>query len=177
MSYRFYLFKPRPDVAPLDSAHAHFERSFTGMEPELPLAAKERRNQRMAAAITAYNPALKIAPFHASPVERDRRPGSRAIGLVEPDGRSGIEIGLFDAFATLTIPYWHTDQQADGVLAEAWTYLKLLQHEAVYVTYDPQLDHIIDLAGDDDAVAEAYQRAVQRLQQLVSSSAARSRAC
>ena len=105
-----------------------------------------------------FSPALTATEFdfaHLAESERiDEREARRRYRHVELncDDFSGIQITLFDDAAELTFPLWHAGEQARDVLQQAWDYLEVLQTWGSFVTYDPQLERILDLEFDFDAV-------------------------
>jgi hypothetical protein len=80
---------------------------------------------------------------------------------------SGIDICLFAETAALQVAYWHTGEQAAQTIAELWEYLAIIQHQAGYVAYDPQLDRMLDLAHDQPAVLHAYRSAAANLRRII----------
>ena len=70
------------------------------------------------------------------------------------DDYSGIQITLWDDAAELIFPYWHSGEQARTVLQQVWDHLEVLQTWGSFVTYDPQLDRMLNLATDFEPVLE-----------------------
>ena len=172
MSYGFYLFKPPPGEDPLRAAHTRLEAETDVVTPtSLRIAA--RRNARLVEALIAHDPALRSVVMGAPPADGGGGSTSesevRALSLMldEPRGGFGIEVNLFDGMAAVKLPYWHTGARAEDALKKVWEYLSIIQREADYVVYDPQLDRILDLAHDLPAVLTAYEDAVASLRQIV----------
>jgi hypothetical protein len=130
------------------------------LNPGPMVAAKEEEKRRLAGALMRLNPVLCVAAFdypslaaaeNVDPEEARRR--YRHIEL-NSDDYSGIQITLWDDEVELTFPYWHSGEQARNVLRQVWEYLELLQMWGSFVSYDPQLGRVLNLAADFDAVLE-----------------------
>ncbi len=63
------------------------------------------------------------------------------INVIEKDGR-----------VRLTVPYWHHGEAAQTVWREIWSYLTVLGREGGLRAYDPQLERVLSLDTDFDAV-------------------------
>lgn len=161
MSYDFRLCLPQPgrtreEIATADAP----EEGATA-----PVPAKEERKRRVAAALRARNPALtpfafgieEIAKFRKITVEEAKRE-YRHIELNGPDNGNGIQIMLFDDEASVTVPYWHQGAVARQVFEEIWSYLKIIEREGGFFTYDPQLGRVLDLGKDFRPALEAYDK-------------------
>ena len=72
------------------------------------------------------------------------------------DDGNGIQITLFPGSAAITVPYWHTGRAAEAVFREMWQYATIIEREAGYSTYDPQLGHVLDLAADFSSALRLY---------------------
>lgn len=127
------------------------------LNPGPVVESKEAEKQRLAHALVHFNPALRVAVFDYASLaategvdEQEARRRYRHIEL-NSDDYSGIQITLWDDAAELIFPYWHAGQQARNVLKQVWEYLEVLQQWGSFVTYDPQLDRILNLQTDFDA--------------------------
>lgn len=70
----------------------------------------------------------------------------------------GLQITLFDGWATVTLAYWHDGDEARDALNLAWDCLKTISGETGYGVYDPQLGRVLDLNADLAPVVEFYSR-------------------
>jgi hypothetical protein len=68
----------------------------------------------------------------------------------------GLQITLFDDWATVTRPYGHSGDEARNALSVAWDCLKTICGEVGYRVYDPQLGRILDLEADFDPLVDLY---------------------
>jgi hypothetical protein len=152
MSYDFRLCLPRPGRDPMEIALADIEE---GEETALTPAAAER-NRRLVAALLEKNPDLEGADGASSA-------GDGMIVLTDPAEGSGIEISLSSDEAAVSLAYWHGEPAAQPFLEEAWDYLRIIEREGDYFTYDPQLGRVLDLQTDFAAVLAAYQTGVARI--------------
>ena len=57
----------------------------------------------------------------------------------------------------ITVPYWHVGEKARDAFKEIWSYLSLLEKEAGFVAYHPQVEKILDLTSDMPEVVAAYE--------------------
>jgi hypothetical protein len=65
---------------------------------------------------------------------------------------------LFDDEASVTVPYWHQGPAARQVFEEIWSYLEIIEREGGFFTYDPQIERVLDLKRDFEAVFICYDR-------------------
>lgn len=163
MSYDIYLLKLEQGE-PIDKA---IERIFSEESEEinhgLPNPEKERQKQRLAAELIKKNADLEIFRFGYKEIaatygisEEEARIKYRHIELNGPEDGSGIQITLYDDSATVTVPYWYKGEKARATLEEVWEYLKIIQREAGYFVYDPQLEVVLDLSSDFSKVMSPY---------------------
>jgi hypothetical protein len=168
MSYDITLFRPAPGENPLALAHARLEAALE-RRPGLSPGVIARRNTRLVTALFAYNPALRSITHATTAAPGDARAslgGAQQILLQATGTFSGIDIYLFEETAALHVPYWHTGERAAETIAELWEYMRIIQHEADYVAYDPQLDRMLDLAHDQPAVLRAYRSGATNLRRI-----------
>lgn len=161
MSYDIKLFKPEPDIDPLTSAQREEEEEQQTLLELDPV--QEALKLRIVTALTATNSQIqpmwpdyeKIAA-HEKTTPDSARLKHRWIELNDNNDRSGIQIQLFDHEAFISVPYWHDDLQAETVFHQIWEYLRIINREAGYVAYDPQLDEILDLNQDYSESLQSY---------------------
>jgi hypothetical protein len=169
MSYDVMLLHSAPGENPLALAHARLE-TAAERRPGLFTSAIARRNTRLVAALLAYNPALRAITHTSAAAPEDARASlgdAQQILLQAAGTSSGIDIYLFEETAALHVPYWHTRERAAETIAELWEYMAIIQREADYVAYDPQLDRMLDLAHDQPAVLRAYQSTTTNLKRII----------
>ena len=161
MSYDFRLCLPRAGRSREEIAYADAE-DLGGTDPVL---AKEERKKRVADALMAQNSALKpfvfgfeaIAKFEKITVEEVKKK-HRHIELNGSEEGNGIQITLFDDEVSVTVPYWHQGSAARRVFEEIWSYLKIIEREGCFFTYDPQIERVLDLERDFEAAVSCYDR-------------------
>jgi hypothetical protein len=170
MSYDIYLFKPDSGEA----AEEAFERLFDeddddNRNPPSPEgdALKERLTDRLSKA----NPLLERFQFDYIAIakslkttEEEARLQWRNIELNSPEDGNGIQIQIEDDKASMTIPYWHKDDDAQRVFEEVWEYLDVFRTEADYLAYDPQLGRPLDLSNDLAEVIYRYTGVMSRFE-------------
>jgi len=159
MSYELHLIRVRPGEDPLTAARDRLDRPVEmELNPGPAVESIEEEKGRLAAGLVRFNPALQVASFDYSRLaeaqEIDEREARRRYRHIElnSDDYSGIQITLFDEQAELIFPYWHSGEQARSVLQQVWDYLEVLQTWGSFVTYDPQLDRMLNLEVDFEPV-------------------------
>ncbi len=164
MSYDLHLFKPKSGVDPLETIERLFEDESEEINPGLPVPKKEERKRALAQALINLNPQLEIFEFSFKELaemegitEDEACVRFRHLELNGADDGNGIQITLSDDTADVTVPYWHTGDAAKQTFEEIWSYLKLLEAEGGFATYDPQLERILNLSADFSSVLEAYE--------------------
>ena len=117
----------------------------------------------IADALIKLNPKLEIFPFGFQELaemegisEDEAKIKFRHLELNGADDGNGIQITLYDDAADVTVPYWHSGESAEKVFDEIWSYLKVIENEARFVTYDSQLEKILNLSTDLPKVVEIY---------------------
>ena len=174
MSYDLHLFRPQPGVELIATAHSLLADQDSDAQSPGPVdLAAEERKEALAAALQSLNPALERFRFDYSEIARlqavsedEARRRWRRIELNGPDGSSGIQITLQDSSAAIAVPYWHQGDKARNTWAELWSYLDVLERQGGYRTYDPQLEKVLDLGLDREAVLTAYDRGVSVTRQV-----------
>lgn len=146
MSYDLDLFRTPPGADPLTYARQAYER---GEDPSVPPAYGWReRMHALSAALAAADPTLAAESYGTGEEEH--------VELNGPEDGSGLQILLFAGVAYLHLPYWHAGAEARRAWEPAWRALAVLEREGGYRTYDPQLDRVLDLESDREAVLTAY---------------------
>jgi len=160
MSYDFRLCLPQTGRSPEETAIGDVEDlGITDPVPE-----KEERKRRVAAALRARNPTLEpfafgfeeIARFEKITVEEAKKK-HRHIELNNPEPSNGIQIMLFDDEASVTVPYCHQGTAARQIFEEIWSYLEIIEREAGFFTYDPQIVRVLCLENDFEASLGYYE--------------------
>ena len=174
MSYDFILFKRRAGEDPRVTAKRD-SAEFAGTPPD---PQKEALKRRVADALIARNPKLEIFEFDYDRIAKlhkitvdEARLMYRYLELNEPeDETNGIQITLFDDEASVTVPFWHEDEEAEGVFREIWSYLEIISREAGYLIYDPQTDRVLDAAAGIDEALLHYSGAMQQINESLPAS-------
>lgn len=168
MSYDFRLFPRRTGEDPLVTAQRDADEE--DMEIFLPDAEKEALKLKVASALMAFNPDLQPFQFEYDEITKmqgisieEAKLKYRHIELNGPDKGNGIQIDIYDDEISLTVPFWHTAEKASTVFREIWGYLKIIQSESGYITYDLQLDSIVDLNVDFQRVLNVYEESYQSM--------------
>ena len=158
-------------------ARAFLEAQSEDINPGPVVRLKEAKKRQLADVLMKVNPRLEQLAFGYAEIaaqygitEDEARTRYRHIELNGPDDGNGIQLTISDDTADLTVPYWHQPEAATAVFGEIWTYLKILEREGGFWVYDPQLDKILDLAADQEAVLTRYGRVVAQMPQMVAES-------
>ena len=158
MSYDYRLFKRIDGEDPLVTA----QRDSEGFPSTPPDPQTEALKRRVADALIAHNPQLKIFQFEYEEIAKFEeisveaaRCKYRHLELQGPDeGSNGIQITLYDDEASVTVPFWHEGDKAADTFREIWQYLEIISRESGYSAYDPQIYGVLDLsAGYEEALA------------------------
>ena len=176
MSYDIYLFRLDPGTDRCAALESLFPEELDGVDP-MPAPAdplKEERKRHLADILMEINPDLEaFVPDYGEIVralgitEEDARSRFRGLELNGPEEGNGIQITLNDDSVAITIPFWHTGDEAQAVFREIWSYLTAIEREAGFIAFDPQLDRVLDLEQDSNAALSAYLGVSNRLPEIV----------
>jgi hypothetical protein len=172
MSYDFWSFPTVAGEDPQATVQRLMEEEESEHESDAgdPDPKAEARKKALADAIIKQNPQMtpfaleydQIAEMQEITVEEAKK-RFRYIELNGPDGGNGIQITLEDDHATIAVPYWNQGAKADTVFKEIWGYLCVLHDAGGYVTYDPQLERLLDLDRDLGEAVKGYVRVVEQV--------------
>jgi hypothetical protein len=131
------------------------------------------RAERLAASLQALNPRLERFIFDQAEIAKalgvtaaEARAQWRHIELNPPVGDSPIQVTIHADHASLTMPYWYTGERARATICEALRYLAVLEREAGWTIFDPQVERVLDLTGDLDQVVSAYEVGSRHVEQI-----------
>lgn len=164
MSYDLYMLECKDGENLNDAVIRFTSEQEEELNPGFLDNVKEQRKQNLASKIIERNPGLEIFSFdyqqiasiHGMSAE-EARIKYRHIEINGPEDSNGIQIELYDESAAITVPYWHKGVKAEDTFQEIWQYLKLLEQEAGYFPYDPQLGKALDLDSDFSSVLSSYE--------------------
>jgi len=63
---------------------------------------------------------------------------------------TGIQISIHPNQIAITVPYWHTNQEAEKVFKKVFNYLNIIKQETGYSIYDPQNGTEIEISDNQD---------------------------
>jgi len=86
------------------------------------------------------------------------------IELSENDTDTGIQIEIHKDHAYLTVPYWHSGEDAEIVFKEIWEYSKLFYEKAEFILFDPQNESLINPAKHEFSNYNGYKQIVKFLE-------------
>jgi hypothetical protein len=164
VSYDLQLFR-RADGETTEAALARIEAAASSdqLNPGPIMPEVEREKRRLAEALTRHMSSLQRFPFDYQRIaamenvdEAEARRKWRHIELNEDD--FGLQIMLEDETASAALPYWHVGQKAQAAFRAMFGCVAVLQNEAEYFIYDPQLDRVMDpeSEGDFSAALDRY---------------------
>lgn len=164
MSYDLFLFRPKPNVDLLKTVEQLYENESEEINPGLPTGENEKQKHALAQTLINLNPQLEIFKFGFKEIadmegitEGEARVKFRHLELNSADNGNGVQITLFDDTAEVSVPYWHNGDAAIQVFEEIWSYLKILEVQGNFATYDPQIEQILNLEKDFSLVLETYE--------------------
>lgn len=141
MSYDFTLFRPKPGISLEDAAASlHDEQRVESVEGKPLEPATKERMDSLAAALVSATPDLEVADHTAESLSY--------IEVARKGNENGIQITIFPNSASVSVPYWHTDTEAEAVMQEIFGYIKVLEKQGEFRTHDPQLGRVLDADKD-----------------------------
>jgi len=164
VSYALVLFRPEAGVDPRKMAREET------LEDGVRDGATEAAKRKIANALIAHDGELEererdydeISALHKLRLD-DAYQRVRCVELTDVSpGGSGVQITLFDAHATLTIPHWHEGAAARAQLTRVWRYLDIICEMTGFEVFDVELDRVIARGAFDDVLA-GYGRATARV--------------
>jgi hypothetical protein len=180
MSYDLYLFRLAPGQAAKDQIRA----VMLAEEAEDPGPidpAAENLKSEIAQALTAAWPWMKPFAFEYPEVARE-------LGVSETEARRrfrhvelnderepsrGIQLTINDIHITINLPYWHEGPAAQEVLTEVDAMCAMLGQRWGFVTYDPQLDRVVETGSLLARASPRYQRVVDAMPDILQKAAAK----
>jgi hypothetical protein len=81
-------------------------------------------------------------------------------------GGNGIQLFLGTDSASIKVPYWYKGEIVKEVFVEIWRYLQVIQDATNYVVYDPQLQRVLDVGKDFEAVLTTYRTTMGNVEEI-----------
>jgi hypothetical protein len=156
VSYDLQLFRPLPGET-TEAALVRLDAAARSDEPDPgPIVSEvEEGKRRLAEALMRHTRSLRQFDFDYRRItnlmnvdEAEARRKCRHIELNED--RWGLQIKLMDETASATLGYWHEGHEAQTAFRILWECLVVLQKEAGYLVYDPQLGRVLSLTSEHD---------------------------
>ena len=174
MSYDLHLFLPLTGTDLLECAVASQDEAAEESADGPLDTAVEDSKRRVVAALTSALPHFEPFPFDYAEIaklqgtsEEIARSRFRHVELNGPEDGGGIQITVVDRHASITVPYWHSGERALVVFREIWACLAILEREAGFRTYDPQVEQVIRLQDDFNRVLSQYAQGVDFTQRVI----------
>jgi len=128
------------------------------------------RDRRLVTALKALNPAYEESEYQYDVLAEQQgisldeaRHKHRDVQLM---AEGGLEIGLFDHQAVITLPYWDS-LDADSLAVAIGEASKVISQETGWRLYDPQLERFIDPAADAQEFRTAFDYGRDHLRRVV----------
>lgn len=160
LNYLIYLFTPPVGGDPWAMAMAGPPQD---VDPGPIDASAEIAKQKLVTALNALDATLGVFPFKHEELARfaevtveEAQRRWRHLELNAPNEGTGIQVTLYDTWATISVPYLHDGPAAEVILAKTWEYTRVLASAGGYFAFDRQLDQFLDLEADYDAFFSAY---------------------
>jgi hypothetical protein len=173
MSYDFHLVRV-PEGGDVEAAvQLHLERDESeAVSARDPI--KEKWKAGLCEALRRCDPSLEPFEFDYATIARElgtsedeARAMWRHIELNTPEDGPGIQITIDDDSVTITVPYWHAEQDARAVFAKLREHIVTLCGQGGLVVYDPQLERTIDMDRDMDDVLKRYVGVIDRIPEII----------
>ena len=175
MSYDIYLFQPEPGIDVEVTAERLFEDDEEyEFEDEVLEDGQESSSwkfgeqvERLVKLLLQQNPNFEVFPERLAKTVTQNQ--ERQIALSEYDhvelstSENGIQFSIFPGEFAISVPYWHSGGAARSVMQEIWDYLHLMEREAGYRAFDPQIGEVLDLGKDYSKALAIYEATVQRM--------------
>lgn len=152
MSYDLYSFGLGAGQDPAEALDRLESASIHELSAQ-PVGDRDRSDRRLVEAIRETDPSFELEPSEDA--------GSAAIVLTCPE----LEIGLRPTHASISIPYWDSIDRVSLARRLALV-IDVLGRVAGYVTYDPQLEEIVEANRNLGDVLAAFEEGVRRLAEL-----------
>lgn len=164
--YHLHLLRCPPGTDPLAEAERSYAAGYLA-DSETPDAEAEARKERVVDQLLGWDYHLTAFAFEGNDLWKGApppRPGElrRRDWLCTPSttsfrgaGDSGASILIRDCSGYLRVPLW-CERSPSRVWDEVWDYLRVLEREGGYTTYDPRLHQIVDLDTDQEHVIDSY---------------------
>ena len=158
MSYDLFLFKPIEGEDPLKTAERILEEEENDVldlekeEIDTIDEEKEYLKNHIASKLIEVNPALE-------------KYGD--IQLIGPEDGNGIQIIISGDSVSISVPYWHSGEHAKEVFNEITSYIKVIEAEANYLTFDPQLEQIIDVDVDLPEILGVNEHVIDQMSNVI----------
>jgi hypothetical protein len=179
MSYDLYIFRAPGGTPPHELGDLALALTEAGMPTSEPSPEVETAKHALADALRASNPALEPFAFDHAELARgqgiteaEARRRYRHIELTDPELVTGVQITLYDDWASVTLPYWHSGAAARAVWSEVWRYLHIFVEKG-HVVYDPQLDRPLNLDVDEAEVQRMYGSVADDITSIATSAASK----
>jgi hypothetical protein len=159
MSYDLYALPIGEDDDPGDVLAAIMDFAEDDEGDRWTAEAKARADAT-ASALIALNPQLQPFAFDYPAIaefekisEAEARERYQHIELNGPEGGSPVQIELHSDYASVSVPYWYSGDEARGKIGEMLSYLAVIEAQTGWRAYDPQLSRMIDIADLDEIVS------------------------
>ena len=130
-------------------------------------ATKEQRKEDLTRALVAAFPRLERFDFDYAEIARatgtseaEAREQYRHIELNMPEDANPIQIVINDDNVAASVPYWHDDDRARSTYEELLAMFRIVQEQTGWTIVDPQLERVLDLESDLDAVLAKHAEGV-----------------
>lgn len=172
MSYDIYCYKPKSKNPSLEEAVNIIE-SYE-YEDELMETSSLAQKKQLADVLITCNPRLEvfnldyneIAKLENSTVE-EAKAKYTYIELNPPEEDLAIQLTIDDNRVSITIPYWYEGDKINRIFHELLRYLKVINKEAGYFVYDPQINEAFDPEKVDVLNLSEYQSVMGEIPEVV----------
>jgi hypothetical protein len=141
MSFDLSMFEVRAG----ESVDAARER-ITEPAPATP--ERERLRRETVAALLEHDPALDVF---------ESEEGAPLTELTSLDDSKPAQVTLYGDQAFITIPYWHSGEEAKTTMAAVWRLVEIIHERTGWILYDEQEGRQVDIAAGPEQLVGGYE--------------------
>jgi hypothetical protein len=150
MSFDLTMFEVRED----ETVEAARERIT---EPGPPTPDGERLRRETVTALLEHDPELDV--YETSALTE----------LTSLDDSKPVQATVYGDQASITIPYWHSGDEAKAAMAAVWRLVEVIHERTGWILYDEQLGKQVDIAAGPEQLVGGYEYGTAAVAEVLAS--------